>query len=74
MKAVESNKAKQKKDDKHKYKIRFRSKKKCSQETINILGKHFRWNPDKASQLCFFVRSFPESLKLAEPMPVKCFE
>ena len=58
MKAVESNKAKQKKDDKHKYEIRFRSKKKCSQETINIQGKHVRWNPDEASQIAFLCDPF----------------
>lgn len=74
MKAVESNKAKQKKDNQHKYEIQFRSKKKCSQETINILGKHVRWNPNEASQLSFFTRSFHEPLKLAEPMPPGCFE
>lgn len=74
MKAVESNKAKLKKDDKHKYEVCFRSKKMCSQETINILGKHTRWSPDEPSQLSFFVRSFTEHLKLAEPMPLECFE
>lgn len=74
MKAVESNKAKLKKDDKHKYEVRFRSKKMCNQETINILGKHTRWSPEDPSQLCFFMRSFPEPLKLVEPMPPECFE
>jgi len=73
-KAVASNKAKQEEKPDHVYEVKFRSRNKAAQETINVLGKHTQWDPTTPSQLSFFSFAFPHPLQLAEPLPARCFE
>ena len=74
MKAVESNKAKQKEKPDHHFEVGFRSRKKSHQETLNILGKHTRWDPAMPDSLFFFTFAFSSPLQLAESLPVEYFE
>ena len=73
MKAVESNQAKQQEKPDHHFGFRFRSRKMSSQETINILGKHTRWDPATPDKLSFFIFAFSDPLQLAEALPAHCF-
>jgi len=44
-----------------------------SQETINTLCKHTRWDPATPDKLSFFIFAFSDPLQLAEALPAHCF-
>ena len=75
IKAVESNKAKKKLTPKHHFEIKFRSRKRCHQETINLLGKHAHWKPESPDcESLFSSAFFPGVLHLAETLPFHLFK
>lgn len=73
LKAVASNKAKQQEKPDHDFAIKFKSRKMSSQETVNILGKHTRWDLATHDSLFFFTFAFPHPLQLAEALPAHGF-